>query len=328
MLDMRRRQFITLLGGAAVAWPLAARAQQPLPIIGFLSPTSGDTNAEYLRAFRQALEQTGYIESRNVAIEYRWAENQMDRLPTLAADLVRLRVAVIVAGAQPAAFAAKAVTTTIPVVFILSDDPVRLGLVTSIARPAGNLTGVNFLNVEMTAKRLELLRALVPEALRFAVLVNPTNPNAETIVRDVEAAARAMRLQIQVHKAGTIGEIDAAFATFRREQPDALFVATDPFFRARRAQLALLAAHHRTPATYAFRDYAEAGGLMSYGASLNDAFHQAGDYSGRILHGAKPTDLPVVQSSKFELVINLKSARMLGLTVPPSLLALADEVIE
>src|SRR5262245_1219878 len=310
---IRRREFITLLGGA-VAWPPAARGQQPLPIIGFLSPTSADTNAEYLRAFRQALAQTGYIEGRSVAIEYRWAENQMDRLPTLAADLVRLRVAVIVAGAQPAAFAAKAVTTTIPVVFILSDDPVRLGLVTSIARPAGNLTGVNFLNVEMTAK--------------FAVLVNPTNPNAETIVRDVEAAARAMGLQIQVHRAGTIDEIDAAFATFKREQPDALFVATDPFFRARRAQLALLAAHHRTPATYAFRDYAEAGGLMSYGASLNDAFRQVGEYSGRILHGAKPTELPVVQSSKFELVINLKSARTLGLTVPPSLLAIADEVIE
>jgi putative ABC transport system substrate-binding protein len=252
----------------------------------------------------------------------------MDRLPTLAADLVRLRVAVIVAGAQPAAFAAKAATTTIPVVFIVSDDPVRLGLVTSIARPVGNLTGVNFLNVEMTAKRLELLRALVPGAVRVAVLVNPTNPNAETIVRDVEAAARAMGLQIQVHKAGTIDEIDAAFATFKREQPDAVFVATDPFFRARRAQLALLAAQHRTPATYAFRDYAEAGGLMSYGASLNDAFRQVGEYSGRILHGAKPTDLPVVQSSKFELIINLRSARTLGLMVPPSLLALVDEVIE
>src|SRR5262245_52297779 len=324
---MRRREFITLLGGAAIT-PVVARAEQPLPIIGFLSPTSADTNAEYLRAFRQALEQTGYIEGRNVAIEFRWAENQMDRLPTLAADLVRLRVAVIVAGAQPAAFAAKAATTTIPVVFIVSDDPVRLGLVTSIARPVGNLTGVNFLNVEMAAKRLELLRALVPDAVRVAVLVNPTNPNAETIVRDVEAAARAMGLKIQVHKAGTIDEIDAAFATFKREQPDAVFVATDPFFRARRAQLALLAAHHRTPATYAFRDYAEAGGLMSYGASLNDAFRQVGEYSGRILHGAKPTELPVVQSSKFELVINLKSARTLGLTVPPSLFAITDEVIE
>jgi putative ABC transport system substrate-binding protein len=210
-----RREFITLLGGAAAAWPIAARAQQPMPIIGLLSPTSADTNAEYLRAFRKALEQTGYIEGRNVAIEYRWAENQMDRLPMLAADLVRLRVAVITAAAQPAAFAAKAATMTIPVVFILSDDPVRLGLVTSIARPDGNLTGVNFLNVEMTAKRLELLHALVPGALRVAVLVNPTNPNAETIVRDVEAAARAMGLQIQVHKAGTIDEIDAAFATFK-----------------------------------------------------------------------------------------------------------------
>ena len=325
---MNRREFIALLGGAAASWPLAARVQQLMPIIGFLSPTSADTNAEYLRVFRKALEQTGYIEGRNVAIEYRWAENQMDRLPMLAADLVRLRVAVITAAAQPAAFAAKAATMTIPVVFILSDDPVRLGLVTSIARPDGNLTGVNFLNVEMTAKRLELLHALVPGALRVAVLVNPTNPNAETIVRDVEAAARAMGLQIRVSKAGTIDEIDAAFATFKREQPDALFVASDPFFRARRAQLAVLAAHHRTPATYAFRDYAEAGGLMSYGASLNDAFRQAGEYSGRILHGAKATDLPVVQSSKFELVINLKSARMLGLTVPPSLLALADEVME
>jgi len=326
---MRRREFITLLGGATAAWPVAARAQQPaVPVIGFLSPTSADTNAEYLRAFRQALKQTGYVEGRNVAIEYRWADNQTDRLPTLAADLVHLRVAVIAAGAQPAAFAAKAATTTIPVVFILSDDPVKLGLVTSLARPGGNFTGVNFLNVEMTAKRLEFLRALVPGAVRVAVLVNPTNPNAGTIVRDVEAAARAMGLQIQVHNAGTIGEIDAAFATFMREQADALFVGTDPFFRARRAQLALLAAHHRIPATYAFRDYAEAGGLMSYGASLNDAFRQVGEYSGRILSGAKPADLPVVQASKFELIINLKSARMLGLAVPPSLLAIADEVIE
>jgi ABC-type uncharacterized transport system substrate-binding protein len=328
MSDMGRREFITLLGGAAAAWPLAGRAQQAMPVIGFLSPTSADTNAEYLRAFRQALKATGYIEGRNVATEYRWAENQMDRLPTLAADLVRLRVAMIAAAAQPAAFAAKAATTTIPVVFVLSDDPVRLGLVTSLARPGGNLTGVNFLNVEMTAKRLELLRAMVPGAVRVAVLVNPTNPNAETIVRDVEAAARAMGLQIQVHKAGTIGEIDAAFATFGREQPDALFVGTDPFFRARRAQLALLAAHHGTPATYAFRDYAEAGGLMSYGASLNDAFRQVGEYSGRILNGANPTDLPVVQSSKFELIINLKTAKTLGLQIPDKLLTIADEVIE
>ncbi len=326
---MKRREFITLLGGAAAAWPLAARAQQPaMPVIGFLSPTLSDTNADYLRTFRQALKQTGYIEGQNVAIDYRWAENQMDRLPALAADLVRRRVAVITAAAQPAAFVAKAATTTIPVVFILSDDPVRLGLVTSLARPGGNLTGVNFLIVELTAKRLGFLRELVPGAVRVAALVNPANPNAETIVKDVETAGRVMGLQIQVHNAATIAEIDAAFATFKHEKPDALFVGTDPFFRARRAQLAVLAANHRIPATYAFRDYAEAGGLMSYGAGLNDAYRQVGDYCGRILNGAKPADLLVVQSSKFELVINLKSARMLGLSVPSSLLAVADEVIE
>jgi putative ABC transport system substrate-binding protein len=326
---MRRRDFITLLGGAAAAWPVAVRAQHPaMPVIGFLSPISPDTNADYLRTFRQALKQTGYIEDQNVAIDYRWAGNQIDRLPALAADLVHRRVAVIAAAAQPAAFAAKAATATIPVVFTLSDDPVRLGLVTSLARPGGNLTGVNFLIVELTAKRLGFLREPVPGAMRVAALVNPANPNAETIVRDVEMAARAMGLQIQVHNAATIAEIDAAFAAFMREKPDALFVGTDPFFRARRGQLALLAANHKVPATFAFRDYAEAGGLMSYGASLNDAFRQVGDYCGRILNGAKPTDLPVVQSSKLELVINLKSARMLGLTVPPSMLARADEIIE
>jgi len=325
---VKRREFITLLGGAAAARPLAARAQQPMPVIGFLSPTSPDTNADYLRAFRQALKQTGHVEGQHVAIEYRWAENEIDRLPALAADLVRRRVAVITAGAQPAAFAAKAATKTIPVVFILSDDPVRLGLVASLARPGGNLTGVNFLNVEMTAKRLEVLRELVPAAVHVAGLVNPTNPNAEAVARDMEAAARVMGLQIRVHKAATVVEIEAAFATFEREQPDALFVATDPFFRVRRAQLALLAARHRVPATYAFRDYAEAGGLMSYGASLNEAFRQVGEYSGRILDGAKPEDLPVVQSSKFELVINLKTAKALGLEVPPTLLARTDEVIE
>jgi ABC-type uncharacterized transport system substrate-binding protein len=326
---MKRREFMRLLGGAAAAWPSAARAQHPaMPVIGFLSPTSPDTNADFLRTFRQALKQTGYIEDQTVAIDYRWAGNQIDRLPALAGDLVHRRVAVIAAAAQPAAFAAKAATATIPIVFILSDDPVRLGLVTSLARPGGNLTGVNFLIVELTAKRLEFLRELVPGTVRVAVLVNPTNPNAETIVKDVEMAARAMGLQIQVHNAATIAEIDAAFAAFMRERPDALFVGTDPFFRARRGQLALLAANHKVPATFAFRDYAEAGGLMSYGASLNDAFRQVGDYCGRILNGAKPTDLPVVQSSRFELVINLKSARMLGLNVPPTLLATADEVIE
>jgi putative tryptophan/tyrosine transport system substrate-binding protein len=325
---MRRREFIAALGGAT-AWPLVARAQQAaMPVIGFLSPTPSDTNADYLRAFRRALKDSGFIEGENAAITYRWAENQMDRLPALAADLVRSQVTVIVAVAQLSAFAAKAATAAIPVVFILTDDPVRLGLVASLARPGGNLTGINFLNVEVTAKRLELLRELVPSAARIAVLVNPANPNAKTMSRDAEAAGHAIGLQIQVHNASTTDEIDAAFATFMRERPDALFVGTDPFFRARRSQLALLAAQHKVPATYAFRDYVEAGGLMSYGASLNDAFRQVGDYCGRILKGAKPSDLPVVQASKIELVINLQSARLLGLDIPASLLARADEVIE
>jgi len=324
-----RREFVTLLGGAAAAWPLTALAQQrAMSVIGFLSPTAPDPDADYLRAFRRTLKDAGFIEGENVAIAYRWAENQMDRLPALAADLVRSQVVVIVAIAQRSAFAAKAATTAIPVVFILTDDPVRLGLVASLARPGGNLTGVNFLNVELTAKRLELLRELVPGAARIAVLVNAANPNANTMSRDVEEAGRAIGLQIQIRSAGTIGEIDAVFATFRRQRPDALFVGTDPFFRARRSQLALLAAQHRVPASYAFRDYAEAGGLMSYGASLNDAHRQVADYCGRILRGAKPADLPVVQASKFELVINAQTARMLGLTVPPTLLARADEVIE
>jgi len=325
---VRRREFISLLGGAT-AWPIAARAQQPaMPVIGFLSPAAPDPNADYLHAFRGSLQESGYREGDTVAIEYRWAENRMDRLPALAADLVRRQVALIVAAAQPPTFAAQAATTTIPVVFILSDDPVRLGLVASLARPGGNLTGVNFLNVELTAKRLELLRDLVGGAVRIAVLINPANRNAESVAREADAAGRALGLQIQVHNAGTIGEIEATFAAFGRDRPDALFVGTDPFFHARRAQLAELAAQHRLPATYALRDYAQAGGLTSYGTSLNDAFRQVGDYCGRILKGARPVDLPVVQSSKFELVINLQSARKLGLVVAPSLLAVADEVIE
>jgi ABC-type uncharacterized transport system substrate-binding protein len=267
-------------------------------------------------------------EGQNVAIEYRWAENQIDRLPGLASDLAHRHVAVIAAAAQQAVFAARAATTTIPVVFLLSDDPVRLGLVASLARPGGNLTGVNFLNVELTAKRLELLHEMVPGAVGVAVLINPSNPNAKTIVVEVGTAARTMGLPVQVHNARTIDEIDAAFATFVHERPGALFVATDPFFRARRTQLALLATHHRVPATYALRDYVEAGGLMSYGTSLNDAWHQIGDYCGRILKGAKPADLPVVQSSRFELVINRQAAKSLGLTVPDKLLVAADEVIE
>ena len=325
-----RRQFITLLGGAAAALPLPARAQQPMPVIGFLDPRSPHTLADQLRAFRQGLKDTGYVEGENVAIEYRWAEDQYDRLPALAAELVRRRVAVIVTnGGSASAFAAKAATTTIPIVFSVGEDPVRLGLVASLARPGGNLTGINLVISELTTKRLGLLRELVPGAARVAVLVNPANTaNAETTLRDVEPAARAMGLQIEVLKASTSREIDAAFATFVRERPDALLVGGDPFFRARRVQLANLASHLSIPATYALRDYAEAGGLMSYGSNLTDSYRQVGVYTGRILKGAKPADLPVVQASKFELVINAQTARLLGLTVPPQLLARADDVIE
>jgi ABC-type uncharacterized transport system substrate-binding protein len=324
---VRRREFITLLGGAA-AWPLAARAQQPaMPVIGFLDIRSLDGMTERLRAFHQGLKDTGYVERENVAIEYRWAENQVDRLPELAAELVRRQVAVIVTtGGSPGLLAAKAATTTIPVVFIVAEDPVRLGFVASLARPGGNLTGINIFTIELAAKRMELLRELVPGAARMAVLV--TAANAETTVRDVEAAARALGLRIQVFNVNTIREIDAAFATFARERPDALFVTGDAFLSGRRIQLAQLAAFHRLPATYALRDYAEAGGLMSYGPDIADAFRQVGVYTGRILKGGKPADLPVMQPNKFELVINAGTARMLGLAVPPTLLSTADEVIE
>jgi putative ABC transport system substrate-binding protein len=324
---MKRRDFITLLGGAA-AWPLAARAQQPtMPVIGFLNPTSSDAFAGRLGGFRQGLKDTGYVEGENVAIEYRWADNQTDRLPALAAELVRRRVAVIV-GNTPSAFAAKAATTTIPIVFIVAEDPVRLGLVASLARPGGNLTGVNFFSGELTAKRLELLREMVPGAARIAVLVNPAGPDAETTLKDVEPAARAMGLQIEVLNASTSREIDAAFTTFVRERPDAVFVSLDVFLNSRRVQLVNLASRHVVPATFSNRDFAEIGGLMSYGTNIADAFRQVGVYTGRILKGAKPADLPVVQSSKFELVINAQTARMLGLTVPDKLLVAADEVIE
>jgi putative ABC transport system substrate-binding protein len=328
---MRRREFIAGLGGTAALWPLAARAQQPvMPVIGLLATTSPDGYTERLRAFRQGLKDTGYVEGENVAIEYRSADNQFDRLPQLATDLVRRRVAVIAtAGGPVSALAAKAATATIPIVFIVTEDPVRLGLVASLARPGGNLTGINIFIGELAAKRMEFLREVVPAATRVAVLVNPANATiTETTLRDVEPSARAMGLQIQVLNASTSREIDAAFATFVRERPDALFVGSDPFFYSRRVQLALLAARHSIPATYAVREMAEAGGLMSYGTSLTDAWRQVGVYAGRILKGAKPTDLPVVQASKFELVINAQTARMLGLTVPPTLLSTADEVIE
>jgi putative ABC transport system substrate-binding protein len=327
---LRRREFITLLSGAAVAWPLVARAQQPaIPMIGFLSPTSPEGWTERLRAFRQGLKASGYVEGENVAIEYRWAEGQIDRLPVLAADLVRRRAAVIATQAPPSTFAAKAATTTIPIVFIVNEDPVGLGLVASLARPGGNLTGINIFSAELTAKRLELLRELVPGTARVAVLVNPASATiAETTLRDAEAAARVIGLQIQVFNASTSQEINAAFASFVRERADALFVAPDPFFASRRIQLTHLATLHKLPATYSVRELAEAGGLMSYGPNIVDASRQISVYAGRILKGAKPADLPVVQASKFELVINAETARMLGLTVPPSLLSVADEVIE
>jgi putative tryptophan/tyrosine transport system substrate-binding protein len=331
MSGMGRREFVALLGGAAAAWPLVARAQQPaMPVIGYLDPRSPHTIADQLRAFRQGLKDSGYVEGENVAIEYRWAEGQFDLLPALAAELVRRRVAVIATNGGPtAAFAAKAATTTIPIVFSVAEDPVRLGLVASLARPGGNLTGVNLVLGELTAKRLGLLRELVPGAARVAVLVNPTNStNAETTLRDVEPAARAVGLQIQLLKASTSQEIEAAFASFVRERPDALFVGHDTFLTSRRVQLVHLATRHAVPATYALRDFAEVGGLMSYGVNIPDAVRQLGVYAGRILKDAKPADLPVVQSSKFELVINAVTARMLGLTVPPSLLSVADEVIE
>ena len=328
---MKRRDFITLLGGAVAAWPLAARAQQPLmPVIGFLSSQSPDGSTERLRGFRQGLKETGYVEGESVGIEYRWAENRIDRLPELAADLVRRKVALIATvGATPAALAAKEATATVPIVFLVGEDPAKVGLVTSLARPSGNLTGINIFNAELGGKRLELLRVLLPRASRVAVLVNPADPmNTKATLEDLEATARGMGLQVQVLNANTSPEISAAFETVKHDRPDALFVGTSPFLNARRVQLAQLAAFNRIPATYSLRENVEVGGLMSYGTNIADAFRQVGVYTGRILKGAKPADLPVLQSSKFELVINAETARMLGLTVPPSLLAIADEVIE
>jgi putative ABC transport system substrate-binding protein len=314
------------------AFSLAALAQQSaMPVVVFLSSTSPYTLVDFLRAFRQGLKDAGgYVEGENVAFESRSAENKIERLPELAAELVRRGVAVIASIGGPAtAFAAKVATTTIPIVFIVGEDPVRLGLVASLARPGGNVTGINFFVSELAAKRLELLRELAPGVARVAVLLNRADTRiSESNLRDVETAARAMGLQIQVLSASTTQEIDAAFATFVRDGADALFVSGSPFFTTRRVQIVHLSTLHKVPATYAGRQYVEAGGLTSYGASLADAFRQAGVYTGRILKGAKPADLPVVQSTKFELVINASTARMLGLTVPPTLLATADEVIE
>jgi putative tryptophan/tyrosine transport system substrate-binding protein len=328
--QLRRRDFITLLGAAAAAWPLAARAQRPaMLVIGVLDFRSPGTTENLLRAFRQGMKETGYVEGENVALDYRWANNQIDRLPALAAELARRQVSVIYATTNVAAFAAKEATTTIPIVFIVNEDPVGLGLVASLARPGGNATGINIFTAELTAKRLDLLRELVPGVARVAVLVNPANAtSAESTLRDMAAAARTTGLQIKVLNASTSLEIEAAFASFKGERPDAVFVASDAYFYSRRVQLTYLATRHAIVATYAQRDFVEAGGLMSYGTNITDAYRQIGVYAGRILKGAKPTELPVVQSSKFELVINLPTARVLGLEVPPMLLARADEVIE
>jgi putative ABC transport system substrate-binding protein len=326
---MKRRDFMTLLGGAT-AWPLAVRAQQSaMPVIGLLNATS-DALAEHLRAFRGGLAETGYVEGQNVAIDFRSAEGQLDRFPALAADLVRRQVSLIaVPGSAAAALAAKAASQTIAFAFGVPEDPVKLGLVASVPRPGGNATGINFFTAEVMAKRLGLLCALVPAAARLAVLVNPTNVGRGPFTRaELEPAARVLGLQVQFYDASTNQEIDAAYATLVHERPDALFVSSDVFFTSRRVQLISLAARHALPAAYSVREFVEAGGLMSYGTSITDMYRQVGVYSGRILKGEKPADLPVVQVSKFELVINLQTAKLLGIDVPPMLLASAEAVIE
>jgi putative ABC transport system substrate-binding protein len=327
---MRRRELLGALGVAAAVWPLPARAQQrAIPVVGLVHTASPETVADRLRAFRQGLKETGYVEDDNVRIIYRFAENQNNRAPELVADLVRRRVAVIATLNNVSTLAAKATAGRIPVVFSVNEDPVGLGLVESLARPGGNMTGINFLSGELAAKRLELLRELVPGVSRLAVIVDPTNPtNTRTTVRAVEVAAGAMGLKLQLLNASTSQEIDAAFVTLGRDRPDALMVGTDGFFVSRRVQMAILAAKHSIVAFYGNREPTEVGGLISYGTNISDTWRQVGVYAGRVLKGAKPADLPVVQASKFELIINAQTARALGLVVPPSLLARADEVIE
>ena len=326
---MRRREFITVLGSAA-AWPLAAHAQQPaMPVIGFLNAGLPESIAHLVAAFRKGLSESGYVEERSVTIEFRWSQGQYDRLPELAAELVRRRVAVIVApGGMPAAIAAKAATTTIPIVFGTGSDPVQYGLVASLSRPGGNVTGVSAMNVELTAKRLGLLHDLLPGAALFAVLVNPNSPFTESAITDLRKAAFSIGRQLEVLTASTNHDINAAFATLVQKRADAVFINGDAFFTSRVVQLATLAVHHRVPAIYSVREFVAVGGLISYGASFADMFRQVGIYTGRILRGEKPADLPVLQATRFELVINAETARMLGLTVPPTLLARADEVIE
>jgi putative ABC transport system substrate-binding protein len=325
---MKRRKFITLLGGAA-AWPLAARGQRPrVPVVAYIS--NFDNSSSQLDAFRKGLSETGNVEGQNVMVEYHWLEGQYDRAPALAADLTRRRVAVMVTpGLIPVTLAAKSATATIPIVFGIADDPVKLGLVASLARPGGNATGVNWFGFEVTSKRLALLHELVPRAARVAVLVNPGNGLAsETTLKGVREAAQVLGLEVLVGNAETSGEIDAAFAKFKRERAEVLFVANNQFFSRRRVQFATLAARDRLPTSYGGRDFVEVGGLMSYGNPLADLYRQIGIYTGRILKGEKPADLPVMRATKFEFVINLQTAKLIGIDVPPTLLALADEVIE
>jgi putative ABC transport system substrate-binding protein len=327
MSHMRRREFITLLGGAAATWPLAARAQQPaVPVVGVLD--SGSAGRNWVAAFRQGLREAGYAENQNVTIEYRWADGQYDRLPALAADLVYYRVAVIAATSTPPALAAKAATTTIPIVFTTGSDPVDFGLVASLNRPGGNLTGVTRLNLQLGPKRLELLHELVPDAAMIALLVNPTNPNAEPLIRDVQGAAGALKLNIRALHATSESDFPTVFESIRQMRAGALLIGPDPFFNTRSAQIAALTISHGVPTIYQYHEFAAAGGLMSYGGSLTDSHRQVGVYTGRILKGEKPANLPVEQITKVELIINLKTAKALGLDVPPTLLARADEVIE
>ena len=327
---MRRRDFITGIAGSAATWPLAARAQQPgMPVIGYLSATSPEASANRVAPFRQGLSETGYVEGQNVTIEYRWANNDYNRLPELAADLVRRRVNVIaVPGSAPAAHAAKAATSAIPIVFGFAGDPVQMGIVASVSRPGGNVTGISSTAGELAAKRLELLHDLLPQAARFAVLVNPNNPNTPSLIKEVRVASGASGWQIEALTAGTRREINGAFADLAQRRPDGLLVASDALFAARRLQIATLATRHGIPAIAGGREYAEVGGLMTYGSSFTDVIRQVGVYAGRILKGASPADLPVLQPTKFELVINMQTAIALGIEVPAALLARADEVIE